>query len=168
MVHGVWFAEGRATYRNRFVRTPAIEAEEAAGRALWPGLMTGELPTETEVGPELAGTERDLVDINVVRHGGRILALSEGERPFELGPDLATVGPYDFDGTLRGICAHPKVDPATGEMVVFRYGVEQEPWLSWAVVGPDGSVARPETPIDCRGPRWSTTAPSPRPTWCSS
>ncbi|MDN5931719.1 MAG: carotenoid oxygenase family protein, partial [Pseudonocardia sp.] len=40
MVHGVWVGEGRARYANRFVRTPALDAEEKAGRALWGGLMT--------------------------------------------------------------------------------------------------------------------------------
>ena len=153
MVHGVWFEDGRAHYRNRFVRTPALEAEEKAGRALWPGVMTGELPSADEVGPDLAGTERDLVDINVVRHAGRLLALAEGARPFELTADLATVGPHDFGGGLPdGLCAHPKIDPVTGEMVVFRYGFAAEPWLTWAVVAADGTMAVPETTVEVAGP----------------
>lgn len=153
MVHGIWFEGGRAHYRNRFVRTPALEAEEKAGRALWPGVMTGEVPGADEVGPELAGTERDLVDIHVVRHAGRLLALAEGARPFELTDDLATVGPHDFGGGLPdGLCAHPKIDPVTGEMVVFRYGFAAEPWLTWAVVAPDGTMAVPETTVEVAGP----------------
>ncbi len=153
MVHGVWFGDGQARYSNRFVRTPAIEAEERAGRALWPGVMTGELPNADLVGPDLAGTERDLVDINVVAHGGRLLALAEGARPFELAADLSTIGPYSFGGGLpNGMCAHPKIDPGTGEMVVFRYGIESEPWLTWATVAADGTMSRPETPIALSGP----------------
>lgn len=152
MVHGIWFDGASARYRNRFVRTPAIETEERAGRALWPGVMTGQFPSADDVGPELAGSERDLVDIHVVRHAGRILALAEGARPFELDADLGTVGPYDFGGALPAMCAHPKIDPVTGEMVVFRYGIEAEPWLTWAVVGADGSVTTPETAIDLDGP----------------
>ena len=153
MVHGVWFGDGQARYSNRFVRTPAIEAEERAGRALWPGVMTGELPNADLVGPDLAGTERDLVDINVVAHGGRLLALAEGARPFELAADLSTIGPYSFGGGLpNGMCAHPKIDPGTGEMVVFRYGIESEPWLTWATVAVDGTMSRPETPIALSGP----------------
>jgi carotenoid cleavage dioxygenase len=153
MVHGIWFEDGRARYRNRFVRTPAIAAEERAGRALWPGIMTGARPTTDEVGPELAATDRDLVDIHVVRHGGRTLALAEGARPFELDADLTTIGPYSFAGALpNGMCAHPKVDPATGEMVVFRYGIDAEPWLTWATVAADGKVTRPETAIELSEP----------------
>ena len=55
---------------------------------------------------------------------------------------------YDFAGRLpAGITAHPKIDPATGELIVFRYDVTA-PFLTWAVVGPDGTVARAETPVD--------------------
>lgn len=151
MVHGLWFDGESVRYRNRFVRTPALAVEEAAGQALWPGVMTGAQPSAAEVGPELAGTDRDLVDIHVVRHAGRILALSEGERCFEIRPDLTTVGPYDFGGELPRVCAHPRIDPATGEMVVFRYGILSEPWLTWAVVGADGTVSTPETTIDIDG-----------------
>lgn len=151
MVHGVWFADGVVRYRNRFVETPALRAEERLGRAVWPGLMTFDPPPASLVGDTLGATIKDLPDINVVRHGGRILALAEGNRPFELTPDLATVGPWTFDGALpKGLCAHPKVDPLTGELIVFRYDFV-EPFLTWAVVGADGTVTRPETPVEIDG-----------------
>lgn len=70
MLHGVWVSGGQARYRNRFVRTPAVLAEERAGRALWGGLESMIMPQVPDVEPELAGTFRDLPDINVVRHGG--------------------------------------------------------------------------------------------------
>lgn len=41
MVHGVWFDGGEARYRNRYVHTREMEVEEAAGHALWGGLLTG-------------------------------------------------------------------------------------------------------------------------------
>ncbi len=152
MVHGVWIEDGVARYRNRFVRTPALDAEERVGRALWPGVMKGGLPDASDVGKDLAGTERDLVDINVVFHAGRYLALAESARPFEITSALDTVGPFSFGGALaKGICAHPKIDPDTGEMVVFRYDLA-EPYLTWASIGPDGAVAQPETAIDVDGP----------------
>ncbi len=152
MVHGVWIEEGGARYRNRFVRTPALEAEERVGHALWSGVMSGGLPDPAAVRPELMGTERDLVDINVVVHAGRYLALAESARPFELTPGLGTIGPFDFGGALaQGICAHPKIDPITGEMVVFRYDLA-EPFLTWASIGPDGVATHPEAVIDVDGP----------------
>ena len=40
--------DGRATYRNRFVRTHCFEAEQIAGQSLWGGLMD---PWGTSVRP---------------------------------------------------------------------------------------------------------------------
>ncbi|QFG24146.1 carotenoid oxygenase family protein [Actinomadura sp. WMMB 499] len=147
MVHGVWMSEGRARYRNRFVRTPAMRAEERAGRALWGGVESLITPGLDEVGPDLAHTLKDLPDINVVRHGGRLLALAESDSPFRLSPDLETLGKETFGGRLpAGITAHPKIDPRTGEMAVFCYGLEA-PYLTWALLGPDGEVVRGPTPV---------------------
>ncbi|MFF3215691.1 carotenoid oxygenase family protein [Streptomyces sp. NPDC002886] len=147
MLHGIWLSQGRARYRNRFVRTPALRAEERVGRALWGGLESMIMPDADQVGPELAGTFRDMPDVNVVRHGGRILALAEAACPFGIGAGLETLGREDFDGALpMGITAHPKTDPVTGEMVVFCYGLEA-PYLTWSVIGRDGTVTRGPTPI---------------------
>lgn len=147
MLHGVWLSEGRARYRNRFVRTPAVCAEEAAGRALWGGIESMITPGPEEVGPELAHTFKDLPDINVVRHGGRLLALAESDCPFRIGPDLETLGKETFGGGLpAGITAHPKIDPRTGEMAVFCYALEA-PYLTWSMLGPDGQVGRDPTPV---------------------
>ncbi len=70
MLHRVQFRGGRARYTNRFVRTPAVIAEEAAGRALWPGITwLGYTRGPELVGPQLAHTTKDLPGINIVRHG---------------------------------------------------------------------------------------------------
>ncbi len=79
-------------------------------------------PGSELVGPALAGTARELPDVNVVRHRGRLLTLAESHRPYRLGAELETLGPETFDGNLpAGITAHPKIDPRTGEMAVFCY-----------------------------------------------
>jgi carotenoid cleavage dioxygenase len=56
---------------------------------------------------------------------------------------------YTFGGKLdsQTHTAHPKIDPVTGDMVVFRYDVAP-PLLSWAVVGVDGAVTRPPEPVE--------------------
>jgi carotenoid cleavage dioxygenase-like enzyme len=147
MVHEVRLGGGGARYRNRFVRTPAVVAEEAAGHALWAGITDAYRPGADLVGPALAGTVRELPDVNVVRHGGRLLALAESKRPFRLGPGLETLGPETFGGSLpAGITAHPKVDPRTGEMVVFCYHLTP-PFLTWAVIRPDGTAC-PPAPVE--------------------
>ena len=151
MIHAVRFEDGHATYTNRYVRTPSMAAEERAGRALWGGVMTPVMPKPEEA-PEMAGRFKDLPDINVVRHAGKLLALAEGARAFEMTRELATVGPYDFGGKLgQGICAHPKVDPLTGEMIAFRYAFEK-PYLTWSVVDRHGNVTRANQPIDIDAP----------------
>jgi carotenoid cleavage dioxygenase len=86
--------------------------------------------------------------VNVIEHAGRYLALEEGTPPYEISGALETVGRCDFGGGLPdGLTAHPKIDPETGEMVLFRYDVEK-PFLTSATVGSDGAVTRPATEIE--------------------
>ncbi len=151
MIHGVWLEGGQARYANRFVRTQGLRAEERAGRALFGGLMTPAF-----VDPSMLGDDPDpgwpfKLDafVNIIRHAGRYLALEEGTPPYELGSMLDTIGRYDFAGALSaGMCAHPKVDPVTGEMVVFRYDASEAPFLSWATIGADGTVTQPLAAVD--------------------
>lgn len=141
MLHAAYFEGGTVRYRNRFLRTPMLKAEEAAGRALWGGLLTGYLPGEAEVGPALANTQKDLPTVNVVRHAGKLIALAESSRSYCITPELETLDPETYDGAFPfGFCAHPKVDPVTGEMLIFRYNF-WAPYLQWAIVGPDGTIS---------------------------
>jgi hypothetical protein len=148
MIHGVWLDNGRARYRNRYVMTKGLKAEIHAGHALWGGVMTPSRPPASLVGADPDPEDDKLLPgINIVRHAPRLLALGEGTAPYEMTDELATVGRCDFAGSLPlGMCAHPKIDPASGEMILFRYGLE-EPYLYWAAVGPDGRVTRPPTVI---------------------
>ncbi|MGV9794662.1 carotenoid oxygenase family protein [Gordonia sp. NPDC003422] len=148
MVHRLTISGGRAGYTNRFVRTSMVAAEEAAGHAIWSGITDGYTPSAEDVGERLAGTVRELPDINIVRHGGRLMAMAEADQPYLLNPkDLATLTKTDCDDAMRvGSTAHPKIDPVTGEMVLFNYTLEA-PYLTWSVVGADGRTVRPPTPI---------------------
>lgn len=148
MVHRVTLASGQASYSNRFVRTPMIELEEQRGQALWSGITDGYTPPASVVGDELAGTTRELPDINIVAHAGRLMAMQESDRPYRLDPrTLATLGKEDCDEAMRvGSTAHPKIDPRTGEMVLFNYSLEA-PYLTWSVVGADGRTLRTPTPV---------------------
>jgi carotenoid cleavage dioxygenase len=63
---------------------------------------------------------------HVVAHVGRVLALEEGGFPYEITPELETVGPFTFCDALRTpMTAHPKICPTTGELVFF--GARQRP-----------------------------------------
>jgi len=147
MIHGLWFADGAVRYRNRTVWTPQLEVERDAGQARWAGLMTPYLPGPDLVPAALANQYKPLPDINIVRHAGRYLALAEVDPPVEVTAELDTVGPYDFGGTIPGMCAHPRIDPVTGEMVLFRYDIEA-PFLTWSVVGADGAVSAGPRSVD--------------------
>lgn len=148
MLHRVRIRDGKVAYGNRFVRTPALQVEEQAGQALWPCFANRDLtPGPDLVGPELAHTHKELPDINVVRHGGKLLALAESDSPFRIADDLSTMGRETWGGSLAGMTAHPKIDPVTGEMVVFCYRLDA-PYLTWSVIGPDGTVRVPPTPVD--------------------
>ncbi|GAA1226098.1 carotenoid oxygenase family protein [Kitasatospora nipponensis] len=126
MVHGLRLRDGRAQwYRNRWVRTPALEGA----------------PYLTEHGPDLtastAGTQ-------VIEHGGRLLALCESNLPFELTAELETVGPYDFDGRLTtAMTAHPKSDPVTGELHFFGSS-PLPPYLTYHVADAQGAITSSE------------------------
>lgn len=113
MIHGVRLRDGRAEwYRNRWTRTRALDGAPF-------------------LGPN--GIDRTAVTANthVVRHADRILALVENGLPYELTPELDTVGPVDFGGRLRtAMTAHPKHDPATGELHFFGYGA-MPPYLTY-------------------------------------
>jgi len=127
MVHGIRLRDGRAEwYRNRWVRSTAVS--EALGEAPAPG-------------------ERhtfDNANTNVIGHAGRTLALVEaGARPVELTDELETVCHSDLDGTLPyGFSAHPKRDPATGELWTVGYFWGRPNVLDVVVVGADGRVRR--------------------------
>ncbi|MER7849632.1 carotenoid oxygenase family protein [Kitasatospora sp. NPDC096077] len=134
MLHGVRLENGRAAwYRNRWVRTRRLD---------------GARP----IGPD--GT-RDLAagaaNTSVIQHAGRILALMETSYPYELSPELDTLGPCDFGGRLTtGMTAHPKEDPCTGELHLFDYGV-RPPYLTYHRLTADGELAT-SFPVEVPGP----------------
>ena len=149
MLHAVRIEGGRASYRNRWVRTQGLMAEERAGRALFGGLMTPAFVDQSLLGddPDPGWPSKLDAFVNVVQHNGHLLALEEGQPAYEVSSELETLGRFDFSGALPlGITAHPKIDPVTGEMVVFRYDTEQ-PYLTWAVIGADGSLVRGPTEV---------------------
>jgi carotenoid cleavage dioxygenase len=106
MVHGIRLRDGRAEwYRNRWVRTKALQGVSMIG---------ADGTVDRSVG---------VANTHVIAHAGRIMALVESSFPHVLTPELATVGPCDFDGRLTtAMTAHPKTDPVTGELHFFGYG----------------------------------------------
>jgi len=133
MIHGVELKNGKANwYKNRYVRTPLIEDKDA-------NPMEG-----------MGDLTRSLANTHIIGHAGRILALEEGHFPFELTPDLDTVGAFTYDGKLEtGMTAHPKVCPETGELLFFFYGM-QPPYVTYHRASADGELVQSE-PIEVKG-----------------
>jgi len=127
MVHGVRIRGGRAEwYRNRWVRSDQVS--DALGE------------------PRISGSRRRAEfspNTNVGAFAGRTYAMVEaGTPPVEIGFELETVQRSDFDGTLpRGLTAHPKVDPATGDLHAMCYSWQELlDHIEYVVVGSDGRV----------------------------
>jgi carotenoid cleavage dioxygenase-like enzyme len=121
MVHGFHINNGQVDYLNRWVRTNKWNIEDREGRAV----INAMNPFDCE--PEYADfvlVDKDgLANTAIVWHGGRLLAMEEGHPPYELDPEtLESIGSWNFRGKLHtAMTAHPKIDPATGEMVFFAY-----------------------------------------------
>jgi carotenoid cleavage dioxygenase-like enzyme len=117
MVHAFQVRKGNVSYRNRWVRTQQWTLERAAGRALF---GTSGMPADSD--SSVAGVRTDgVANTNLIWHGNRLLALEEGHGPIELDPvSLETIGRWSFNEKLpRNMTAHPKIDPASGEMLFF-------------------------------------------------
>ncbi|MBL1075732.1 carotenoid oxygenase family protein [Nocardia sp. 2] len=134
MIHGLRLREGRAEwYRNRWVRTPALD-----------GAPCHRADGSIDLTASVAGT-------HIIEHAGRILALQEANLPFELTPELDTVGAYDFGGRLTtAMTAHPKEDPVTGELHFFAYS-PVAPHLIYYIASAEG-VIRHQRTVEGAGP----------------
>ena len=150
MVHGVTLREGRAHYYNRYIRTQDFIEEERAGQALFSGLMN---PFDPK-GPR--HPDKDTANTDLTVFGGHLLSTWWlGGCPYELSlPDLNTLGPFDFAGTLqqRSVASHPKVCPRTGELIFFDYSVSKPPYMSYGVASPEGGITH-FTDVELSGPR---------------
>lgn len=146
MLHGTRIEAGRASYRNRWIRTAGFERERREGRAIWSGLFE---PPDFD-NPD--GPIKNTGNTALTFHDGRLLALWEAGPPHAIRvPGLETVGTHDYDGKLTfPFTAHPKVDSATGEMVFFGYG-PVPPFLTMGVVSAAGELVHSE-PIDLEVP----------------
>ena len=142
MVHAVYLDNGKARYRNRFVRTRGLAVERRAGRAVYGGVMR-----PVPVDPALVGADGDPgpfkngACVHVIRHAGKVLALYEAAAGYELGFDLATLGEWRA-GTEAPIelGAHNRRHPRTGELFALTYAIDR-PLVRFHRIGADGRLA---------------------------
>lgn len=148
MIHAVSIRDGRASYRNRYVRTQGFELEQRLGKAIWPGLLN--LPRfDAPYGLMM----KNPANTACVWHNGQLLALWEAGAPHRIQlPDLETVGIETFNNKLAStFTAHPKIDPVTGEMMFYGFAPIAPPYLEYSVVSAAGELLR-TVPIDLPAP----------------
>jgi carotenoid cleavage dioxygenase len=160
MVQGLILEDGKASFRNRWVRTPKFLAEEKAGRALfrftdgefddWRAQGLGEVIRDDYT----TGVPYGNAATSTIPFAGTLLAIGEmGGSPVAL--DRATLETLGFPawtaklgrghrepacyGDATGVAAHPKWDWNTGEMFGWSYR-DSEPFLTVHFTMPDGSM----------------------------
>lgn len=151
MIHQIDFRGGRASYRNRFVRTRCFAAEQEAGGSLWGGLAD---PVHLVKRPGFGahGYLKDASSTDIVVHAGQALSTfyqcGEGYR---LDPETLEQSGVEPWVPLDGISAHAKVDERTGELLFFNYS-KHAPYLHYGVVDKHNRLTN-YIPIPLAGPR---------------
>ncbi|MEP5937365.1 MAG: carotenoid oxygenase family protein [Erythrobacter sp.] len=151
MIHQVNISGGKASYRNRFVRTHCFTQEQIAGGALWGGLMD---PSGTSKRPGFGahGGLKDTASTDIIVHAGIAYStMYQCGEAWMMDPlTLENLGKAPW-GPIDGISAHPKVDEQTGEMMFFNYGVHA-PYMHYGVIDRAGRLVH-YVPIPLSGPR---------------
>jgi len=152
MIHIMSFRDGKAFYRNRFVRTKAFEEEMKEGGAIWAGIAENPKKSKRE-GWGAQGRLKDSSSTDVVVHAGRVLStFYQCGDGYRLDPyTLDQSGPESWVPSDYGISAHPKVDERTGELMFFNYSKEA-PYMHYGVVDKDNQLTH-YVPIELPGPR---------------
>ncbi|NJN52754.1 MAG: lignostilbene alpha-beta-dioxygenase [Gammaproteobacteria bacterium] len=150
------FLGDRVHFRNAYVKTPKYVEETAAQKVLYRGFGT-QLPGGMRA--NFLKMPANPANTSIIYHGGKLLALNEGGRPWALEPgSLDTLGEYDYDGGLAKtnvFSAHGKVHPRTGDYINFGAGVSgfglsgPKACINIYRIDPQGSLLRKaQVPLD--------------------
>jgi len=118
------FSNGHVDMKHRFVMTERLKAERAARRGLF-----GDYRNPFTDDPGVKGVQRTVANTNVFMHAGQLLAIKEDGPPYAMDPvTLETRGLWDWKGqmTATSFTAHPKRDPASGELLGYSYAARGE------------------------------------------
>ena len=109
MVCALRFDADGVQFTSRFVETPKLREERAAGRFLYRGFGTAFPGDRLRRGVMLEPP----VNVSVYAYDGKLLAFGEQSLPYELDPvTLETRGEYDFQGAVNEVTpfsAHAKL-----------------------------------------------------------
>lgn len=151
MINAFYLKDGKAFYRNRFVRTKAYVEEEKAGKPLYRGVF-GTQKLGGWLNNAFDFRLKNIANTNIIRWGGKLLALWEAAEPHRLDPStLETMGIDRLDGVLEegdAFAAHPWMDPSCkldgGDPCLVNFRIE--PGLSSKIsvfeFNPQGELLR--------------------------
>ncbi|ACK69391.1 Carotenoid oxygenase [Gloeothece citriformis PCC 7424] len=134
MLHAIYFNGGKVRYKNRWVQTT-------------------ELAYKMFEGKELAEFKfHNSANTNIISYGDKLLALCEIGLPYQMTPELETIGVWNFGGKLeQAMTAHPKLDPVTKELHFYRYSFFNPPYLHYYVADAQGKIIK-TLPIELSQP----------------
>ena len=143
------FSDGEARFKNRYVRTPKYIQETAAQKILYRGFGT-QIPGGLT--KNLFKMPANPANTNAIFHGGHLLALNEGGKPWKFEPgSLETIGEFTYQGELDPsmvFSAHGKIHNRTGDYINFGAGISgfglggPRPCLNMYRINSDGLLFR--------------------------
>lgn len=121
MLYALRLENGKASLKNRWVKTERLKQEQAAGRRLF-GVFANPKFNDPSVNP----LDYNTGNTHIWPHAGKVYALMEGCPPIEVDPEtLETIGSETYGGAITGpFTAHPKTDPDTGELFAFGHNAK--------------------------------------------
>jgi carotenoid cleavage dioxygenase-like enzyme len=143
MLHRFGFANGKASYANRFLDTRAYRAAQEKGQIVYSEFATDPCRSLfSRISSVFSPKISDNANVNLVELGKRFIAMTETPIPVEFDPEtLATAGvAYEAPGILT--TAHPHLDRATGGML--NYAAKLGPRNSYRFFGLGPSASKPE------------------------
>lgn len=136
MLHAIYFKDGKAGYRNRFIVTDQLQVERRLGKAVYGGVSCPFIRDQNRLNPEDPKIPVKLGRfIHVIRHAGIYLALHEGTSAYEVTAGLDTKGEWNptHETPAISVNAHTRLDPATGELYLISYDT-QKPIINYHVL----------------------------------
>ncbi len=142
MITRFHFHDGQVDFRQRWAQTDKWKLEREAGKALF-GAYRNPLTDDESV----KGRIRSTANTNAWIFGGKLWALKEDSPALVIDPATMETEAFEtWDGALKSqtFTAHPKVDPATGNMVAIGYAASGlcSDDVSYMEIGPNGELVR--------------------------
>jgi carotenoid cleavage dioxygenase len=142
MITRFHFHDGKCDFKQRWAKTDKWKAEVAAGRGLF-----GNYRNPLTDDPSTKGMIRSTANTNAWIYGGKLWAMKEDSPALIMDPVTMETEAFEtFDGAMKSqtFTAHPKIDPATGNMVAIGYAASGlcTDDVSYMEIAPDGSLVR--------------------------